>query len=100
MEIHRIYVLQEYHGKKSGTVIYRSGTGNSSANSSWIYLVGEFGKRITERLDFILKWIVVFDKHVFTLGDDINRPIIKASNKKITLNKHLSSYWTAFTFNM
>jgi hypothetical protein len=60
-----IYVLQEYHGKKSGTVIYRSGTGNSSANSSWIYLVGSL-KRLPSAWVLLKNGFVVFDKHVFT----------------------------------
>jgi hypothetical protein len=40
------------------------------------YLVGSLGREITERLDFILKWIVAFDKHVFTLGDDIQTDLL------------------------
>jgi hypothetical protein len=57
-----IYVLQKYHGKKSGTVIYRSGTGNSSANSN---IFGWGWEENYRALGFYTKMDLSFDKHVF-----------------------------------
>jgi ribosomal protein S18 acetylase RimI-like enzyme len=70
LEIERIYVLQEYHGKKVGQVLYEKAMEVSeqiSADYVWLGVWEENPRAIS----FYKKnGFVEFDKHVFKLGDD------------------------------
>ena len=76
MEIHRIYVLQEYQGKKVGQLLidYVLETVRQS-QVKYIWLgVWEENYRA---LGFYAKnGFVAFDKHIFTLGDDIQTDLL------------------------
>ncbi|UQD56578.1 GNAT family N-acetyltransferase [Flavobacterium sp. K5-23] len=70
MEIHRIYVLQEFHGKKLGPLFMEQALLIANQkNVDYIWLgVWEENHRA---LNFYKKnGFVEFDSHVFTLGDD------------------------------
>jgi ribosomal protein S18 acetylase RimI-like enzyme len=70
MEIHRIYVLQEFHGKKVGPLFMEQALLIANQkNVDYVWLgVWEENHRA---LNFYKKnGFVEFDSHVFTLGDD------------------------------
>ena len=70
LEIERIYVLQEFHGKKIGQLLYEKAIQIAKqANMDYVWLgVWEENERA---INFYKKnGFVAFDKHLFKLGDD------------------------------
>ena len=70
LEIERIYVLREYHGKKAGQLLYEMAIQVAEQkNASYIWLgVWEENKRA---ISFYKKnGFTAFDKHIFELGND------------------------------
>lgn len=70
LEIERIYVLKEFHGKKVGQLLYRKAVDVANdKNAEYVWLgVWEENHRA---VSFYRKnGFVVFDKHIFKLGDD------------------------------
>lgn len=70
LEIERIYVLKEFHGKKVGQVLYEKAIEIAKQkNSDYIWLgVWEENPRA---ISFYKKnGFIEFDKHIFKLGDD------------------------------
>lgn len=70
LEIERIYVLQEYHGKKVGQVLYDKAiqvAGEKKVSYVWLGVWEENPRaiRFYEKNGF-----KEFDKHIFRLGDD------------------------------
>lgn len=70
LEIERIYVLQQYHGKKVGQVLYEKAmqvAEDKKVNYVWLGVWEENPRAIR----FYQKnGFVEFDKHIFRLGDD------------------------------
>lgn len=70
LEIERIYVLKEYHGKKVGQVLYEKAmkvAREKNVNYVWLGVWEENPRAI----NFYQKnGFVEFDKHIFKLGDD------------------------------
>ncbi|PVH24478.1 GNAT family N-acetyltransferase [Sphingobacterium corticibacter] len=70
LEIERIYVLKEFHGKKVGQVLYEKAINIAKQkNADYVWLgVWEENPRA---ISFYKKnGFVEFDKHIFKLGDD------------------------------
>jgi ribosomal protein S18 acetylase RimI-like enzyme len=70
LEIERIYVLKEYHGKKVGQILYDKAIQIARLkNAAYLWLgVWEENSRA---INFYKKnGFVEFDKHIFKLGDD------------------------------
>jgi RimJ/RimL family protein N-acetyltransferase len=70
VEIERIYVLQAYHGKKVGQLLYEKAMEVSvEVNAGYVWLgVWEENQRA---ISFYKKnGFIEFDKHIFKLGDD------------------------------
>ncbi|MEJ8800676.1 GNAT family N-acetyltransferase [Pontibacter sp. H249] len=70
LEIERIYVLREYHGKKVGQLLYDKAIQIArQKNAEYVWLgVWEENPRA---ISFYKKnGFVAFDKHIFRLGDD------------------------------
>ena len=70
LEIERIYVSKEYHGKKVGQVLYDKAiqiANESNVNYVWLGVWEENQRaiRFYEKNGF-----VEFDKHIFNLGND------------------------------
>lgn len=70
LEIERIYVLADFHGKKVGQLLFEKAmeiARDSKVNYVWLGVWEENHKalRFYEKNGF-----VAFDKHVFVLGDD------------------------------
>ena len=70
LEIERIYVLKEFHGKKVGQILYDKAfdiAKQTSANYLWLGVWEENPRAI----NFYKKnGFVEFDKHIFKLGTD------------------------------
>ena len=70
LEIERIYVLQQYHGKKVGQLLYEKAIDvarQKGVNYVWLGVWEENPRAI----NFYKKnGFVEFDKHIFYLGDD------------------------------
>ncbi|MNU90797.1 Protease synthase and sporulation negative regulatory protein PAI 1 [compost metagenome] len=70
LEIERIYVLQEFHGKKVGQILYDKAleiANQLHSNYVWLGVWEENPRAIS----FYKKnGFVEFDKHIFKLGDD------------------------------
>ena len=70
LEVHRIYVLQKYHGKNIGQLLIdevKKIAQHSSVDCIWLGVWEENHRA----LRFYTKnGFIVFDKHVFTLGND------------------------------
>lgn len=70
LEIERIYVLSEYHGKRIGQLLYEKAmqiAKQSNADYIWLGVWEENPRAIS----FYKKnGFVEFDKHIFKLGDD------------------------------
>jgi ribosomal protein S18 acetylase RimI-like enzyme len=80
LEIERIYVLQEYHGKKVGQLLYEWAiqiAGNRKVDYVWLGVWEHNAKaiRFYEKNGF-----VPFSKHVFRLGDDEQTDIMMKKN--------------------
>lgn len=76
LEIERIYVLNEYHGKKVGQLLYDKAIQIATQMQvDYVWLgVWEENKRA---LSFYTKnGFVAFDKHLFKLGDDVQTDIM------------------------
>ncbi|MEZ2445754.1 N-acetyltransferase family protein [Chitinophaga sp. RCC_12] len=70
LEIERIYVLQEFHGKKVGQMLYEQAMQIATqVNAHYVWLgVWEENQRA---ISFYTKnGFAAFDKHIFKLGDD------------------------------
>ncbi|RDV14256.1 GNAT family N-acetyltransferase [Pontibacter diazotrophicus] len=70
LEIERIYVLKEYHGKKVGQLLYEKAiqiAAQKGVDYAWLGVWEENPRAIS----FYKKnGFVIFDKHIFKLGDD------------------------------
>ena len=82
VEIERIYVLKEYHGKKVGQLLYEFAVKIAiEKNANYIWLgVWEQNQRA---INFYRKnGFVEFDKHTFQLGDDEQIDVMMKFNLK------------------
>jgi len=76
VEIERIYVLKEYHGKKVANVLFEKALSISKhkqANYIWLGVWEENPRAITF---YRKQGFVGFDKHIFVLGDDKQTDIL------------------------
>ncbi len=70
LEIERIYVLQEFHGKKVGQLLYQQALQIASkVNADYVWL-GVWEKNPRAISFYRKNGFVEFDKHIFKLGDD------------------------------
>lgn len=70
LEIERIYVTKEFHGKKVGQAIYEHALQTAiEAKATYIWL-GVWEKNFRAVSFYTKNGFVQFDKHIFRLGDD------------------------------
>ncbi len=70
LEIERIYVLQAYHGRKIGQVLYEKSVQVALAQKRTYIWLGVW-EHNTKAIGFYNKLgFVAFDQHIFRLGDD------------------------------
>ena len=84
MEIERIYVLDEFHGKKVGLTLYnRALEIAQQRNIDYIWL-GVWENNF-KALNFYRKQgFIEFDQHIFKLGNDEQTDLLM----KLSLNNH------------
>lgn len=70
MEIERIYVLQEFHGKKVGQLLYEQAMQVArQMNASYVWL-GVWEKNMRAIKFYKKNGFAEFDRHIFKLGND------------------------------
>lgn len=76
LEIERIYVLSEYHGKKVGQLLFDHAIKLATQMKLMYVWLGVWEKNV-KAINFYQKnGFVEFDKHLFKLGDDIQTDIM------------------------
>ncbi|WP_074722848.1 GNAT family N-acetyltransferase [Flavobacterium frigoris] len=76
MEIHRIYVLQEYHGEKVGQLFIDQVLEIAHQRQVEYIWLGVWEENYRALGFYAKNGFVEFDKHVFTLGDDIQTDLL------------------------
>lgn len=70
LELERIYVLKDFHGKKVGQVLYNKAIDIAKQTNAEYVWLGVWEKN-SRAINFYKKnGFVEFDKHIFKLGDD------------------------------
>lgn len=87
LEIERIYVLKEYHGKKVGQLLYNKAIQIARQRTIDYVWLGVWEKNSRAITFYKKNGFVEFDKHIFKLGDDEQTDILM----KLTL-KDTSSF--------
>ena len=70
LEIERIYVLKEYHGKKVGQILYEKAIKISRQEKVNYVWLGVWEKNPRAIRFYQKNGFIEFDKHIFRLGDD------------------------------
>ena len=84
LEIERIYVPKEYHGKKVGQILYDKAIEIANQNKSDYVWLGVWEEN-TRAINFYKKnGFIEFDKHIFKLGYDEQTDIMM----KLKLNNN------------
>jgi diamine N-acetyltransferase len=82
LEIERIYVVQEFHGQKVGQLLFAKAVAIAQANNLNYIWLGVWEENV-KAIEFYLKnGFVAFDKHEFTLGNDVQTDILMKLNLK------------------
>lgn len=76
LEIERIYVLKEFHGKKIGQVLYEKAIEISTQKEVDFVWLGVWEENPRAIRFYQKNGFEVFDKHVFQLGDDRQTDIL------------------------
>nr|WP_322626022.1 GNAT family N-acetyltransferase [uncultured Flavobacterium sp.] len=83
LEIERIYVLNEYHGKKIGQVLYDKALEVAKEKRATYIWLGVWEENPKAIRFYQKNGFVEFDKHIFKLGDDEQTDIMM----KLELNR-------------
>lgn len=70
LEIERIYVLQEFHGRKVGQLLYEKAIGLAQLKEASFVWLGVWEKNLRAINFYQKNGFVAFDQHIFQLGDD------------------------------
>ncbi|SDH21210.1 Ribosomal protein S18 acetylase RimI [Flavobacterium omnivorum] len=70
LEVHRIYVLQTFHGKNIGQLLLNEAKKLAENNGIASIWLGVWEENYRALQFYAKNGFVVFDQHVFTLGDD------------------------------
>jgi diamine N-acetyltransferase len=76
LEIERIYVLKEYHGKKVGQVLYDCALKIAKEKQVEFVWLGVWEKNPRAISFYTKNGFIAFDKHVFVLGTDVQTDIM------------------------
>tara|TARA_R110002094_G_scaffold1849_1_gene7708 strand:+ start:334 stop:861 length:528 start_codon:yes stop_codon:yes gene_type:complete len=87
LEIERIYVLNEFHGKKVGQILYDKAIELAKEKSADYVWLGVWEQNPRAIRFYEKNGFVAFDKHLFKLGNDEQTDIMM----KLNLNKKVSS---------
>ena len=86
LEIERIYVLKEFHGKKVGQVLYEKAIEIAKQKNAHYVWLGVWEENPRAISFYKKNGFVEFDKHIFKLGNDEQTDIMM----KLKLNKKAS----------
>ena len=70
IEIERIYVLKEFHGKKVGQILYNKAIEIAKQTKAAYVWLGVWEKNLRAINFYKKNGFLEFDKHIFKLGDD------------------------------
>lgn len=70
LEIERIYVIKEFHGKKVGQLLYDKAIAIAKEKNAEYVWLGVWEKNLRALSFYRKNGFVEFDKHIFKLGDD------------------------------
>lgn len=70
LEIERIYVLKEFHGKKVGQILYEKAIEIAKQKNSDYVWLGVWEENLRAISFYKKNGFVEFDKHIFKLGND------------------------------
>lgn len=76
IEIERIYVLQKYHGKQVGTLLYKQALAIAKARKSPYIWLGVWEENPRAIRFYEKNGFVEFGEHIFQLGDDAQRDVL------------------------
>lgn len=76
LEIHRIYVLQQFHGKRIGQLFVDKVLEIVKDNPVEYIWLGVWEENLRAIAFYTKNGFVVFDKHIFTLGDDVQTDLL------------------------
>ena len=76
LEIERIYVLNEYHGKNVGQILYQKALEIANQNSNDFVWLGVWEENKRAIRFYEKNGFVAFDKHIFNLGNDAQTDIM------------------------
>lgn len=76
LEIERIYVLQEYQGKKVGQLLFKHAISLAQQRRSQYIWLGVWEHNIKAIRFYERNGFVAFSSHVFKLGDDLQTDIL------------------------
>jgi len=82
LEIERIYVLQDYHGKKVGQVLYEKAMQVAHQKNAHYVWLGVWEENPRAIRFYQKNGFVEFDKHIFRLGDDEQTDIMMKKKLK------------------
>lgn len=82
LEIERIYVLKEFHGKKVGQVLYEKAIEIAKQKNAHYVWLGVWEENPRAISFYKKNGFVEFDKHIFKLGDDEQIDIMMKLNLK------------------
>jgi len=86
LEIERIYVLKEFHGKKVGQILYNKAIELAKEKNVEYVWLGVWEQNPRAIRFYEKNGFVAFDKHIFNLGNDEQTDIMM----KLELNKKAS----------
>ncbi|WP_346864083.1 GNAT family N-acetyltransferase [uncultured Draconibacterium sp.] len=82
LEIERIYVLKEFHGKKVGQILYEKAIELAKEKNVEYVWLGVWEQNPRAIRFYEKNGFVAFDKHIFKLGDDEQTDIMMKLNLK------------------
>lgn len=84
LEIERIYVLKEFHGKSVGQILYQKAIEIAEKQNYRYVWLGVWEENVRAINFYKKNGFVAFDKHIFKLGDDAQTDIMM----KLELKKY------------
>lgn len=76
LEIERIYVLKEFHGKKVGQILYEKAVGLAKDNKLKYVWLGVWEENPRAIKFYEKNGFIAFDQHIFKLGNDEQTDIL------------------------
>ena len=76
LEIERIYVLQQYHGKQVGALLYEQALSIAKARKAPYMWLGVWEENPRAIRFYEKQGFVEFGEHIFQLGDDAQRDVL------------------------